>query len=52
MQKLEYNLLNEKDAYFNGEFMKEMKTLNNEYNKAEKWKYYNKSFSEEKFKTF
>ena len=52
MQKLEYNLLNEKDAYFNGEFMKEMKTLSNEYNKAEKWKYYNKSFSEEKFKTF
>ena len=52
MQKLEYNLLNEKDAYFNGEFMKEMKTLNNEHNNTEKWKYYNKSFSEEKFKTF
>ena len=52
MQKLEYNLLNEKDAYFNGEFMKEMKTLNNEHSNAEKWKYYNKSFSEEKFKTF
>ena len=51
MQKLEYNLLNEKDAYFNGEFMKEMKTLNNEHNNAEKLKFY-KSFSEEKFKTF
>ena len=52
MQKLEYNLLNEKDAYFNGEFMKEMKILNNEYNNTEKWKFYNKSLSEEKFKTF
>lgn len=52
MQKLEYNLLNEKDAYFNGEFMKEMKTLNNENNNNERMKFYNKSFSEVKFKTF
>ena len=40
-----------KMKYFNGEFMKEMKTLNNEHNNAEKWKFY-KSLSEEKFKTF
>ena len=52
MKKLEYNLLNEKDAYFNGEFIKEMKTLYNENNNYQKRKYYNKSFSEEKFKTF